>query len=650
MAELIGLNLTTHFDNIINEFHSLRKIYGYHENTFYRIFPELDLSIEFHGKKAATPIGPAAGPHTQMAQNIVLAFLMGARVIELKTVQAMENIHINRPCIDMRNIGYNVEWSQEMDLENSYNEYVIAWILIKLIEQQQILKVDKGDPFYSTIFDISVGYDLKGIQSPTMHRWIERMRMAEARIQLLLDDLPPRYSNYKKMKINPRISNSVTLSTFHGCPAQEIEKIVQYLIAEHQLHVIIKFNPTILGYEHVEYILKDKLGYQNIECDKAKFENDLQFNEAVAMLKRLQIFAAKYDRNVGVKFTNSLVVNRSDSILKDKVQYLSGAPLHVLALQAVKKFRTHFGSDFIYSFSGGVDKSNIVDTLLCNLRPVTICTDLLKKRGYTRFGGYLDSIKTALKDSGCPSLDELIRFKADSKNLNSAGKINVARIVKKVTENRKYHYNFNHATPKKIGSLLQLFDCISCDICLQVCPNVANFSIFTGKKRQRITNFKYTSGKLRPVDGEMFSVEKEYQYANIADFCNDCGNCDTFCPEDGGPYIVKPRFFSTEQSYKKNENLDGFYFINHNTLLARVSGLEYRLTLRENKKDFIFVSDEIAADINAGNDFLKYLPKRKLRNNTLIDMKPFHVMKELFEGIRRAPENYAKNIVYIRNS
>jgi putative selenate reductase len=650
LTQFIGLSLTTHFDNIINEFRSLRKIYGYHENTFYRKFPGLDLSIDFHGKKAATPIGPAAGPHTQMAQNIVLAFLMGARVIELKTVQTKENIHISRPCVDMRNIGYNVEWSQEMSLENTYKEYVIAWMLIKFIEQQEILKVDKGDPFYSTIFDISIGYDLKEIQSPTMHKWIERMRMARDLIQLLLDQLPPKYAHYRKMKIDPHITNSITLSTFHGCPAQEIENIVKYLVAEHQLHVIIKFNPTILGYEYVEYILKDKLGYQNIDYDRAVFENDLQFNDAVVMLKRLHSFAKKYDKNVGVKFTNSLIVNRSDSILKDKVQYLTGTPLHVLALHAVQKFRTHLNSDFIFSFSGGVDKSNIVDTLLCNLRPVTVCTDLLKKRGYSRFCGYLNGIKTALKDSGCSSLDDLIRFKAQINNLTRAGKINMVRVVKKVNENPKYHYNFNHATPKKIGSLLQLFDCISCDICLKVCPNGANFSIFTGKNRQRITNFKYANGNLRPITGQMFLIEKECQIANLADFCNDCGNCDTFCPEDGGPYIVKPRFFSSQQSYKKNKNQNGFYFLSQNTLLARMSGPEYRLTMSENKKDFIFLSDDIVVDINEGNDFSKYLAKRKLKNDTLIDMKPFYIMKELFEGIKRAPDNYAKNIVYGCNS
>ena len=75
-----------------------------------------DLSIAVHGQRASTPFGPAAGPHTQLAQNIVLSWLAGGRVIELKTVQIKDDLVIPRPCIDMQTIGFNVEWSQELTL------------------------------------------------------------------------------------------------------------------------------------------------------------------------------------------------------------------------------------------------------------------------------------------------------------------------------------------------------------------------------------------------------------------------------------------------------------------------------------------------------------------------------------------------------
>jgi putative selenate reductase len=71
----------------------------------------LDLSVEVHGHRAQTPVGPAAGPHAQLAQNILLSWLGGSRVIELKTVQIKDDLRIPRPCIDAGTVGYNVEWS-----------------------------------------------------------------------------------------------------------------------------------------------------------------------------------------------------------------------------------------------------------------------------------------------------------------------------------------------------------------------------------------------------------------------------------------------------------------------------------------------------------------------------------------------------------
>src|ERR1700739_1762784 len=61
---------------------------------------ELDLSVDVHGHRAQSPVGPAAGPHAQLAQNIVLAWAAGSRVIELKTVQGLDDVRIPRTVID----------------------------------------------------------------------------------------------------------------------------------------------------------------------------------------------------------------------------------------------------------------------------------------------------------------------------------------------------------------------------------------------------------------------------------------------------------------------------------------------------------------------------------------------------------------------
>ena len=87
--------------------------------AFFAGDPRKDLSVRVHGHAASTPFGPAAGPQSQLAQNIVLSWLGGGRIVELKTVQVDDELSIPRPCIDAQTIGYNIEWSQELKIEQS---------------------------------------------------------------------------------------------------------------------------------------------------------------------------------------------------------------------------------------------------------------------------------------------------------------------------------------------------------------------------------------------------------------------------------------------------------------------------------------------------------------------------------------------------
>ena len=80
-----------------------------------------------------TPVGPASGPQSQMAQNIVLSWLAGSRIMELKTVQVNDELAIGRPCIDAANMGYNIEWSQELAVADSLDQYVQGAMLIHML-------------------------------------------------------------------------------------------------------------------------------------------------------------------------------------------------------------------------------------------------------------------------------------------------------------------------------------------------------------------------------------------------------------------------------------------------------------------------------------------------------------------------------------
>jgi len=184
------------------------------------------------GHPLETPFGPAAGPHSQMAQNIVAAWLCGARYIELKTVQTLDVLDVSKPCIDMEDEGYNVEWSQELKIYQSFDEYLRAWVLIHALHH----KLGFAGDIPGIVFNLSVGYDLAGIHKPNMQWFLQQMRDCSEYKQALVDQVARFYPEVRQLEIPDRISDNVTLSTMHGCPPDEIERIVSYLVTDKNLH------------------------------------------------------------------------------------------------------------------------------------------------------------------------------------------------------------------------------------------------------------------------------------------------------------------------------------------------------------------------------------------------------------------------------
>ena len=230
-------------------------------------------AVSIHGRRASTPFGPAAGPHTQMAQNIVLSWLAGGRVIECKTVQIKDDLVVPRPCIDMQTVGFNVEWSQELTLDQSLEEYVKASMLIEMLKASGV-----GAGFGDTVFDMSVGYDLAGIRSAKVRAFLDGMMDARPVVERLRGQIPAAWAQFRDLPFATRISDTLTLSTFHGCPPGEIEEIARFLLGEVGLDVVVKLNPTLLGREELTDILHDRLGYSEIWVPDAAFDKDAKWD------------------------------------------------------------------------------------------------------------------------------------------------------------------------------------------------------------------------------------------------------------------------------------------------------------------------------------------------------------------------------------
>lgn len=345
--------------------------------------------LNLFNEKLEIPCGPAAGPHTQLAQNIIAAYLAGARFFELKTVQTLdgEDLPVDKPCIRAEDECYNVEWSTELTVPEALEEYIKAWFALKLMSKE----FDLGDP-NGFIFNMSVGYDLEGIRSTKINTFIEGLKDASstpiwhACIEWAKSHLQAFQciDETYLLGISSHISSSVTLSTLHGCPPDEIERIATYLLKEKGLHTYIKCNPTLLGYDFTRTIL-NQMGYDYLVFDTHHFEHDLQFDQAVPMLERLIALSNKLSLTFGVKLTNTFPVQITRSELPGKEMYMSGRALFPLTLSLAYKLAHTFKGNLNISFSGGVDAYNIKELFELGIYPITFATTLLKPGGYNRF-------------------------------------------------------------------------------------------------------------------------------------------------------------------------------------------------------------------------------------------------------------------------
>ena len=650
MAELVPISFDKLLKRIYYEYDRTNCIFDLRERKFYRASPNIDLSVTFCGNSAANLVGPAAGPQTQLAQNIVLSWLAGSRILELKTVQIKDRLQLTRPCIDMATIGYNTEWSQELLLDESLREYVKASMIVEILKHWLFA----GQTNLDTIFDISVGYDLGGIQSAQVSRWLQSMRNATFLIEEFRKQIPGEFSEYRNLHFKSEIGNSITLSTFHGTPANEIERICEFLLTEMRFHVIIKMNPPMLGKERLEHLLHDKLGYTDIEVNQKAYDLSISFDEAIQAVKRLQRVASKCQKIIGVKFGNTLEVLNKGKFLKDPIQYLSGQPLHVLLLALVDEWRKVFGPDFPISFSAGVDAKNFADMVSLGLVPITTCTDLLRAGGYGRLPQYLYNLEGEMNEHGAKNIEEFILKKAqvDSRqeesksktqnpkleinSLQSAILYNTSTVLKNALDNPRYQARNNSKPPRKIGSHLYLWDCINCDKCIPVCPNDANFFFEVEPVEILYKNVEVVNGSWHYVDGGVLKIEERHQIANFADACNDCGNCDVFCPEDGGPYIEKPRFFGSLESWKKWNKLSGFVLLRgdeQTTLYGRFRDKEFVLTKLDNELHASFVHESITLMINWSSNEVHDVTVEGNRLNLVLDMGYYFAMVTLMKGM-----------------
>lgn len=485
---------------------------------------EKEAPLQFAGGALENGLGVAAGPHTQLAQNIVACYAGGARFIETKTVQRLygEDLGIPRPCIRAIDEGYNVEWSSEYSPRKAAEEYIKAHFAIHVISRLY----DLGDPSHFQL-NMSVGYNLEGIKDPSVDAFLNLLSDAKEDAffqecqQWLLENMDKfeGLTEEDVKAIPSKICNTCTLSTMHGCPADEIEKIATYLITEKKLNTMIKMNPTLLGYDYCQQMMQD-LGYGYIVFDPHSFEADLQFEDAVPMVQRLLDAAKRTGVFFGVKLTNTMAVKIADQELPGQEMYMSGKALYPLTISVAQKIADAFDGQIPVSYSGGADKGNIRAILEAGIFPITVCTTLLKTPGYDKLEGLasaMEGVQVEAANLDCKKLQELVDGLRDEKTNHKS-----EALIKKMDAQRGYEMKRQKD---------QIRCRVLCQNCVRVCPNRANTTL----------------------DVEGGSIIMHLDYA-----CNECGNCQFFCVEPCTPYRDRMTYFSSVEALENSENT-GFY-------------------------------------------------------------------------------------------
>ncbi|MHA1886943.1 MAG: putative selenate reductase subunit YgfK, partial [Promethearchaeota archaeon] len=112
-----------------------------------------------------------------------------------------------------------------------------------------------------------------------------------------------------------------------------------------------------------------------------------------------------------------------------------------------------------------------------------------------------------------------------------------------------------------------------CNKCVEVCPNRANIAIFINSEKFKDMN----------------------QILHIDGLCNECGNCETFCPYDGAPYKDKFTLFWKEEDMAANKN-NGF-LVTDNKIKLRYNSNLYDLLFNDGEITFTDLSVYITQEL-----------------------------------------------------
>lgn len=468
---------------MLSSFEQKGEIFDIPEKLFYKHWHYHTLYTEKHGHKIHNPIGISSGPLTQLAQNIVTAWLCGARIIELKTVQPNTVDNRIKPSIDIFNGAYNCERSQELSVEQAYDQYLTAWILIHILQHKLSLETYKRLDI-GTIFTMSLGYTLSDIRSDKMQWFVDKMTDCSQEKAEKISAIKSIYPDVVTLNIPDTISNSFIVNTWKGCSARELEYICKFLVIDKKLHPSIKFSPKLLGFKSVMAILSAEHTFE-AEIKEEDFEDNIQYGEAISLIEDVTKISKEMDLEMTVKISNSLSCKNNTSQIPrsaDEV-FMSGRALHPIAVNLAAKLQSKFDGLLDISFSGGASASNIVNLIQSGFQTITVCTDLLKPGGPGRLHQYFNTLSKTFANYQAKNIREFILKSGNAYSVSESALENLRNYAIRTLSDPEYQTNELSGLSIKSTRPLHHYDCIKAP-CTEASPlniDTSSYCWFTNK-------------------------------------------------------------------------------------------------------------------------------------------------------------------------
>jgi hypothetical protein len=161
------------------------------------------------------------------------------------------------------------------------------------------------------------------------------------------------------------------------------------------------------------------------------------------------------------------------------------------------------------------------------------------------------------------------------------------------------------------------------------------------------------NGQLKSGERHEIMVEEDVQIANFADFCNDCGNCDTFCPEYDGPFIKKPNFFGSYAAWAAFDRRDGFFIDSSGAaprMHGRIKGATYLLERETGWNGYRFEDGEVCLFLKEADHAVErwFAFGQHDATGHVVDMTAYHTMRILLLSLLRTDRAHQVNAPILR--